>query len=141
MITVAGSGTRKQGGDDLKVQHLNSRAEASTNKWFDHSDAGDVHIETACQHQLEVIANLSHALDRESLCLRIKLGKDGVRLNLRVIYFAAADPVLAHEIGLFESRCDVAEDMMDFALDIAGLVVMQQRCAIGARRCRGIIGG
>jgi hypothetical protein len=80
-------------------------------------------------------------LDGEPLCLRIKLGKDGVQLNLSVIDFAAADLVLPHEIGLFESRCYVAKDVVDFAFDIAGFVVMQQRCAIGARRCGRIVGG
>ena len=64
-----------------------------------------------------------------------------MRLDLRMVDFGAADLLLAHEIGRGKARAHVAERVMDFALEIARLVVVQQHGARRARRRRRVIGG
>ena len=47
------------------------------------------------------------------------------------------EALLAHEVRRREARIDVAERLIDLALDVAGLVRVQQRRA-GVARCRGV---
>ena len=57
-----------------------------------------------------------------------------MRFDLGVIDLGAVETVLAHQIGRGEPGVEIAEFMVDLALDIAGLVVVQQH---GVRRAGG----
>ena len=89
---------------------------------------------------MQVIADLRHGLHGEPLRDRIEIHQAGMRLDLGMIDLGAADRLLAHQVGLGKTFLPVAEVVMHFAFEIAGLVVVQQRRAGGARVFRGVIG-
>ena len=95
----AGRRAREQGGDDLEVQRLDAGAETAADERLDHADAGDVHLQAARQHELEVVGDLGHALHGEALRARLVFGERRMWLDLRMIDFAAADAIFAHQIG------------------------------------------
>ena len=139
--TLPAGGAGEQSGDDLEIQHFDARAEAAADERLDHADARGVHFQASRQHQMQVVADLGHRLRREPAGARIVVHQAGVRLDLRMIDLGAADRLLAHQIGRGEGRPPIAEFVMYLALDIAGLVVVQQRGARRARVRRGVIGG
>ena len=138
---LAGGGTGEQRGNDLEIQRLDASPEPAADERLDHADARGIHFEASGQHEVQVVADLRHGLHRETAGQRIEFGKTGVRLDLRVVDLGATELFLAHQIGCGKTFVDIAELMMDFAFDVAGLVVVQKH---GVRRARGIgrvIGG
>ncbi len=115
---LAGGGARKQRGDDLEVEDLDARAEPAADERLDHANARGVHLQAAREHQVQVVADLRHALHGEPPGERIVLGQAGMRLDLRVVDLGAADALLAHEIG-------------------RGKPLLQRRRTRGAPRARG----
>ena len=125
---------------DLEVQHLDARPEAAAHERLDYPDARGVHIKAACEHEVQVVGDLRHALHRQALRERFIFGERCVRLDLRMVDFRAADAVLAHKVGPREARRNIAEGMMDFAFEVARLVVMKQHCVRRTRRGGAVIG-
>ena len=122
----AAGGARQQRRDDLEIERLDARAEAAADERLHHADPRLVHFEAARQHQVQVVGDLRHALHRQPAGARVVFGERRVRLDLPMVDLGAAEasPRAPDRLRRSPGR-DIAELVMDLALDIAGLVVVQ----------------
>ena len=130
----AARGAREQRGDDLEVERFGAMAEAAADERLDHADARLVHAEAARERQVHVVGHLRHRMQRQPVALGVVLGERRVGLHHRVRDLGVVEALLAHEVRGREAGVDVAERVVDLALDVAGLVRVQQRRVGGARR-------
>ena len=130
----AARGAREQRGDDLEVERFRAMAEAAADERLDHADARLVHAEAAGERQMHVVGHLRHRMERQPVALGVVLGERRVGLHHRVRDLGIVEALLAHEVRGVEAGVDIAERVVDLALDVAGLVGVQQRRVGGARR-------
>ena len=128
---------REQRRDDLEVERLGAMAEAAADEGLDHADRRLVEREAARQRQVHVVGHLRHRVQRQPAALGVPLGERGVGLHHRVRDFRVVEALLAHEVGRAEPGIRVAEHLLHLALDVAGLVGVQQHRVRRARR-RGV---
>ena len=83
---------------------------------------------------MQVVGHLRHRVHGELPGLRVPLRERGVELDLAVRELGALVVALEHQVGGRQARIDVAEVLLDRALDVARPVVVQQHGALGARR-------
>jgi hypothetical protein len=132
-LTVPPAARASSGGDHLEVQRLDAVAEAAADEGLDDADRGAVQPQRLRQRQVQVVGHLGHRVHGQRLALRVPLRQRRVELHLAVRDLGAVVFALEHQVGGGEAGLDVAEVVLDPALDVARLVVVQQRGAFGAR--------
>ena len=124
---------RQCGGDHLEVERLDAVAEAAADEGFDDADARAVHAQHPRQRQVQVVRHLGHRVRRQAVALGLVGGHRGIELDLAVRHLGIGGAALQHQVGRREAAVDVAEILLHLALDVAGLVVVQQHRVLGAR--------
>ena len=130
----AAGGTCQTPGDHLEVQRLDAVAESAADEGLDDADRRAVQPQRLRQHQVQVVGHLRDRVQRELLALGVPLRNGGIELDLAVRDLGAVEFALHHEVGRGKASVDVAEILLDAALDVAGLVVVQPHGILGARR-------
>ena len=130
---LAARRAREQGGDDLEIEDFDARAETTADKRLDDADLRLVQFEAARQREVQIVDDLRDVLHRQAAAHGIEFRQAGVRFDLRVVDLRACHAMFADEIGRRKSGVEVAEIVVHFAFDVAGLFVVQQR---GVRRAR-----
>ena len=87
-----------------------------------------------CQRQVQVVGHLGHRVHRQLPALRVPLRDAGIQLDLPVRDLGTVVAALHHQVGGGEAGVDVAELLLDQALEVAGLVVVQPHGVVGTRR-------
>ena len=131
---------RQQRGDQLDIERLGAAAEAAADMRLDHADARHVHAEDLRQHQVHVIGDLRRGMHGHAVAHGVVFGDRGVHLHLVLADLGAIVGAFAHEIGLGEALRGRAELEQHVALDIAGLLLVQERGAGRERVLRRVIG-
>ena len=130
----ASRGAREKRRDDLEIERLGAMTKPAADKRLDDADQRLVHAETTGERQVHVIRHLRHRLHRETPALGVVLRERGIGLHHRLVDFGIVIARLAHDIGACHCAIDVAEYVVDRALDIAGLVVMERHGVSRLRR-------
>ncbi len=134
---------RQQRRYDLEIENLDARTETAADEWLNEPDVRLVHLQAARQHEVQVVGDLRHALHGQAAGQRVEVRERGMQFHLRMIDFGAVDRRLAHQIGRCEACGDIAKDVVYRALDVAWLVVVQERgvrcarvlgCVVGRQR-------
>ena len=131
---------REQRGDELDVERLGAAAEAAADMRLDHADARHVHVEDLRQHEMDVVRHLRAGVHGHALAHGVVFGDRGVHLHLVLAHLGAVVAALAHEIGRREALLHAAELEQHVALDVVGLVRVDDGRALGHRLPRGIVG-
>ena len=118
--------------DHFEVERFDTVTEAAADEWLDHANLRAVHRQALRQCEVQVVRHLCHRVHGEALALRLVGGDRGVELDLAVGNFGVVERLFANEIGGGEARVDVTEELVDFALDVAALLLVQGT-ASGAR--------
>ncbi len=129
----AAGGAREQGDDDLEIERLDARAEAAADVGLDDAHAGGVHAEALGDAQVHVVGHHAHGVQGEVVARGVVAGHRRVRLHLGVGHLGRVVGLLADQVGGGEALRGVAELVVHLTLDVAGLVVVKQRGAWGAR--------
>ena len=124
---------RQRGGDHLEVQRLDAVAEAAADAGLDDADARAVQPQHLRQRQVQVVRHLRHRMDGQPLALGVPRRDRGVQLDLAVRDLGIRGAAFEHQVGRRHAGVDVAEVLLDLALDVAAAVVVQQLGAVGAR--------
>ena len=133
---AAGS-ARQRRGHHFEVQRLDAVAETAADERLDDADRRAVQAEGLRQREVQVVGHLGHRMDRQTRGLDIPLRDRGVQFELAMRDFGAIELAFEHHIGGGEAGCDIAEVLLDPALQVAGLVVVQQH-GIGRTRGGGV---
>jgi hypothetical protein len=132
----AARGARQQAADDLEIERFGAMAEAAADEGLDDADVRRLHLHAARQRQVHVVGYLGHRPQGQMAAFGIPGGQRSVGFHHGVMDLGALVVVLAHQVGCSKAGRGVAELVMHLALDVARLVVVQQR---GIRLAR--IGG
>ncbi len=127
---------RKRPGDHLEVQRLDAMAETAPDERLDHPHLRAVDAEALRERQVQVVGHLRRRLAGEAAALGLPGRERSVELDLAVRDLGVVEGLLAHQVRGREARVDVAESLVDLALDVPGLLLVQQHRAFDPRIAR-----
>ena len=112
-------------GHHLEVERLDPMAESAADERLHHANARAVHAEALGKREMQVVRHLRHRMRGQAILLRLVFGDRGIELDLPVRDLGVVKRLLADKVRGGESRVDIAEHLIDFAFDVAGLLVVQ----------------
>ncbi len=110
--------------------------EAAADEGLHHANARGVHAQALRDREVQVVGNLRHGMHGEAVVLRLVHAHRRVELDLAVRDLGVMERLLVHEVRAGEAAVHVAEELIDLALDVAGLLLVQEH-RVGRARLGG----